>query len=150
MLPSGAPATTIEGGIHHDAMDPRQRRRVPAEPMTRTEGTKKSLLHHVFRFVTDVACGNGSQLPPGLFVQVYYRVFQGNLQQVRLPPSREALRRTRKADTTPAYCPACGFVRTMPAMIADQRAGVALRRICRARTSVSGGMRDALTGLPSA
>jgi hypothetical protein len=80
VFPSGTPPATVEGGIHDDPAEPRQWRCVAAEPMTRTERTKKSILHHVFRFVTDVAGGNSVELPPGLFVQVYYRVFQGTLQ----------------------------------------------------------------------
>jgi hypothetical protein len=48
--------------------------------MARTKRTKKSILHHVFGIVAHIACGNSAQLPPGLFVQVHYRVFQGTLQ----------------------------------------------------------------------
>ena len=75
--PSGAPPAAVERGIHYDAAEPRQRSRVTAESMTRTKRAKKGILHHVFRVLADVACGNSAQLPPGLFVQVDNRVFQG-------------------------------------------------------------------------
>jgi hypothetical protein len=77
VFPSGAFAVPINRFIHHDAMEPRQGCGVAAEPMTRTKGTKKGILHHIFGFVSDVARGNRSQLPPRMFVQVYDRVFQG-------------------------------------------------------------------------
>jgi hypothetical protein len=84
VIPSSSTTAPIEGGIHDDATEPRQRRRVTAESMTRTKRSKKRILHHVFRILADVACGNSAQLPPGLFVQVYYRIFQGTLRRVRL------------------------------------------------------------------
>jgi len=87
MFPSSTSPAAIEGGIHHDTTEPRQRRRVAAERMTRTKRAKKGVLYHVFRVLADVARSDSAQLSPGLFVQMYYRVFQG-------PPVVSAFRRT--------------------------------------------------------
>src|SRR5688500_20380828 len=71
MFPSGTSPAAIEGGIHHDTTEPRQRRRVAAERMTRTKRAKKGVLYHVFRVLADVARSDSAQLSPGLFVQMY-------------------------------------------------------------------------------
>src|SRR5688500_457353 len=79
LRPSAAFSAAIQTGIHHDATEPRKRRRVAAEPVSPAQRPKKRLLHHVFSFVADVARGHSTQLPLRPFVQVYHRVLQGTL-----------------------------------------------------------------------
>jgi hypothetical protein len=78
VLPPVACPAMIEGGVDHDTMKPRERRRVPSKPIPVTQGVEKGLLHNVFRVIAHVARRNGAQLPTGLFVLLQHRFSQRN------------------------------------------------------------------------
>jgi hypothetical protein len=78
VLPAGAPPATIEGGVHHDAMEPGERRRVPPKPDAVTEDLQKRILHNVFGLIAHVACSHSAQLRPGPFVHLQHSVWHGN------------------------------------------------------------------------
>lgn len=76
VLPPVAGTAMIEGGVDHDTMEPRKRRRVPSKPIPVTQRVEKGVLHDVFRVIAHVARRNGAQLPAGLFVLLQHRFSQ--------------------------------------------------------------------------